>query len=61
MEFHAADAATISQAKKRKQADIIVLDPIRAGCSEKVIDAISEIKPKKLFIFPAMYPPWREI
>lgn len=50
VEFHAADAADyLSQAaKKGKSADIIVLDPIRAGCSEKVIDAISEIKPKKI-------------
>ena len=50
VEFHAADAADyLSQvAKKGKSADIIVLDPIRAGCSEKVIDVISEIKPKKI-------------
>ena len=50
VEFHAADAADyLSQAaKKGKSADIIVLDPIRAGCSEKFIDAISEIKPKKI-------------
>ena len=50
VEFHAADAADyLSQAaKKGKSADVIVLDPIRAGCSEKVIDAISEIKPKKI-------------
>ena len=50
VEFHAADAADylLQAAKKGKSADIIVLDPIRAGCSEKVIDAISEIKPKKI-------------
>lgn len=50
VEFHAADAADyLSQAvKKGKSADIIVLDPIRAGCSEKVINVISEIKPKKI-------------
>lgn len=50
VEFHAADAADyLSQAaKKGKSADIIVLDPIRASCSEKVIDVISEIKPKKI-------------
>ena len=50
VEFHAADAVDyLSQAaKKGKSADIIVLDSIRAGCSEKVIDVISEIKPKKI-------------
>ncbi len=50
VEFHTADAADyLSQAaKKGKSADIIVLDPIRAGCSEKFIDAVSEIKPKKI-------------
>ena len=50
VEFHAADAADylLQAAKKGKSADIIVLDPIRAGCSEKVIDVISEIKPKKI-------------
>ena len=47
VEFHAADYLS-QAAKKGKSADIIVLDPIRAGCSEKVIDAISEIKPKKI-------------
>ena len=42
VEFHAADAADyLSQAaKKGKSADIIVLDPIRAGCSEKVLSLI---------------------
>ena len=50
VEFHAAYAADyLSQAaKKGNSADIIVLDSIRAGCSEKVIDVISEIKPKKI-------------
>jgi len=33
---------------KEQDIEIIILDPPRKGCSEKVIEAVSEIKPKKV-------------
>ena len=33
---------------KKQDIETIILDPPRKGCSEKVLQAVSEIKPKKV-------------
>ena len=50
VEFHAADVAKYlpELAKKGIKAEVAVLDPVRAGCDEKVIEAIGKISPKRI-------------
>ena len=50
VEFHTADVAKYlpELAKKGIKAEVMVLDPVRAGCDEKVIEAIGKISPKRI-------------
>ena len=50
VEFHAADVAKYlpELAKKGIKAEVAVLDPVRAGCDEKVIEAIGKINPERI-------------
>lgn len=50
VEFHAADVAKYlpELAKKGIKAEVVVLDPVRAGCDEKVIEAIGKISPERI-------------
>ena len=50
VEFHAADVAKYlpELVKKGIKAEVAVLDPVRAGCDEKVIEAIVKINPKRI-------------
>ncbi len=49
-EFHAADAGKLMPElyKKGLRPDIIVVDPVRAGCSEEVLNAAAGMDPKKI-------------
>ena len=50
VEFHAADVVKYlpELAKKGIKAEVVVLDPVRAGCDEKVIEAIGKINPERI-------------
>lgn len=50
VEFHAKDVAEYlpKLAQKGQKIDVAVLDPVRAGCDEKVIDAIGKLNPKRI-------------
>ena len=50
VEFHTADVAKYlpELAKKGIKAEVVVLDPVRAGCDEKVIEAIGKINPERI-------------
>lgn len=44
----AAQAEDIAGELSRENFDVVVVDPPRTGCDEKVIDAIAKIAPKRL-------------
>lgn len=50
VEFHTADVAHFLPRwyEKGNRADVIVLDPVRAGCDEKVIEAIGHMSPERI-------------
>ena len=49
-EFYAADAGKLMPQLYRKGLvpDVIVMDPVRAGCSEEVLKAAADMKPKRI-------------
>ena len=49
-EFHAADAGKLMPAlyKEGLRPDVIVMDPVRAGCSEDVLKAAAAMEPKRI-------------
>mgnify|MGYP002691617374 FL=1 len=49
-EFYAADAGKLMPQLYRQELvpDVIVMDPVRAGCSEEVLKAAAGMKPKRI-------------
>ncbi|MBE7047517.1 MAG: 23S rRNA (uracil(1939)-C(5))-methyltransferase RlmD [Ruminococcaceae bacterium] len=49
-EFYAGDCGKVVRelVNKGEKADIVIVDPPRKGCSEEVIELLSEINPKKI-------------
>ena len=50
VEFHAADAGKLMPElyKEGLRPDVIVMDPVRAGCSEDVLKAAAAMEPKRI-------------
>ena len=50
VEFHAADAGKLMPKlyKEGLRPDVIVMDPVRAGCSEDVLKAAAAMEPKRI-------------
>lgn len=50
VEFHAADAGKLMPVlyKQGLRPDVIVMDPVRAGCSEDVLKAAASMEPKRI-------------
>lgn len=50
VEFHAADAGKLMPElyKAGLRPDVIVMDPVRAGCSEEVLKAAAAMEPKRM-------------
>ena len=49
-EFHAADAGKLMPELYREglRPDVIVMDPVRAGCSESVLNAAADMEPERI-------------